>query len=87
MIYLINTHPQGPLRGDIAVNSTISALGFKRKDKTVREEIQDSVSRLTKDDCIDICNTFGLSKDNANKTNIRKYAFGDEDIADYVLLF
>ena len=52
----------------------------------MREDIQDSISRLTKDDCIDICNTFGLSHDNANKTSLRKYAFADEDIAEYVLL-
>ena len=76
MIYLINTHPLVP--------STVP--GFKGKDKTVREDIQDSISRLTKDDCIDICNTFGLSHDNANKTSLRKYAFADEDIAEYVLL-
>ena len=86
MIYLINTHTQGNPRGYIAVTSTISALGYKGKDKTVREDIQDSISRLTKDDCIDICNTFGLSHDNANKTSLRKYAFADEDIAEYVLL-
>tara|TARA_R100000231_G_scaffold135884_1_gene110681 strand:- start:209 stop:442 length:234 start_codon:yes stop_codon:yes gene_type:complete len=76
MIYLINTHPLVP--------STVP--GLKGKDKTVREDIQDSISRLTKDDCIDICNTFGLSHDNANKTSLRKYAFADEDIAEYVLL-
>jgi len=87
MIYLINTHTQGNPRGYIAVNSTISALGYKGKDKTVREDILESVKRLTKDDCLDICVTFGLSEDKANKTSIRKYALADEDIAEYLLLF
>ena len=77
MIYLINTHPLVP--------STVP--GFKGKDKTVREDILESVKRLTKDDCLDICVTFGLSEDKANKTSIRKYALADEDIAEYLLLF
>jgi len=53
----------------------------------VREDILESVKRLTKDDCLDICVTFGLSEDKANKTSIRKYALADEDIAEYLLLF
>lgn len=54
---------------------------------SLRQDILESVSRLTKDDCLDICITFNIDIKKANKTAIKKLALADELIAEYVLLY
>ena len=51
----------------------------------MREEIQDSISRMTKDDCLDVQRAFNLKE--CSKAYIRKMAFADEDIAEYILIY
>ena len=51
----------------------------------MREEIKESVSRMTKDDCKDVAITFGLKE--LTKKYILKMALADEDIADYILIY
>ena len=51
----------------------------------MREEILESIERMTKDDCKDVQITLGLSK--CTKAYIRQLALDDEDVAEYVLMY
>ena len=51
----------------------------------MRQEILESISRMTKDDLIDVATTFGLSS--SSRAHVRKMALADEDIAEYVLMY
>ena len=51
----------------------------------MREEIKESVKRMTKEDCKDVQVTMGLKS--AAKKEILKSALENEDIAEYVLMY
>ena len=51
----------------------------------MREEINESISSMTKDDCKDVQATFDLK--DAKKDTIRKAAYAYENIAEYVLMY
>jgi hypothetical protein len=51
----------------------------------MREEIIESIKRMTKEDCEDIAITCNLEK--STKVYIKKMALADEDIAEYVLQY
>jgi len=51
----------------------------------MREEIKESVKRMTKEDCKDVQITMELKS--ASKKEILKSALENEDIAEYVLMY
>lgn len=50
----------------------------------MREEIRESVSRMSAYDCKDVWATFNIITP-CSKTAVRQAAYADEDIAEYVL--
>ena len=55
------------------------------KGNTMREEILESIERMTKDDCKDVQITLGLTK--CTKAHIKQLALDDEAVAEYVLMY
>jgi len=51
----------------------------------MREEILESIDRMSKEDCLDVAATFSLPQ--ITKAAIRKAALDNEDIAEYVLMY
>lgn len=51
----------------------------------MREEIIESIKRMSKEDCQDVAETFNLDK--CSKNYLRSMALKDENIANYVLMY
>ena len=62
----------------------LNAINYYKGSK-MREEIRESVSRMSKDDLLDVQITFNLSS--SKRACILKAAFDDENIAEYVLQY